>query len=209
MMCIYKITSPTGRVYIGQTVNVLTRRSYYKNLQCKRQRRIFNSLKKHGWERHRFEIIHELPEDCDKEVLMKYEELYIEQYKECGVELMNLKGGGRFGKLSQESKDLIGAVHRGLKMKPHLVEELRQRMRGKKFALGYRFSEESLKNRIKYMGGGKHPSAVKVLNVKTGELYDCVKAASEKIGINYFTLYNQLSGHRSNRTDLKFYRDNA
>lgn len=51
---IYKITSPTGKIYIGQSVNIEKRwNSYYKNLSCKEQRIIYNSLKKHGFENYR------------------------------------------------------------------------------------------------------------------------------------------------------------
>ncbi len=61
MIGIYKITSPSGKVYIGQTWNFNTRLRKYKSLHCSKQPKIYNSLRKYGVFSHTFEIIHELP----------------------------------------------------------------------------------------------------------------------------------------------------
>ncbi|HEC36627.1 hypothetical protein LCGC14_1312370 [marine sediment metagenome] len=45
---IYKITSPTKKIYIGQSIDINRRKIIYKNILCKLQRKIYNSLKKHG-----------------------------------------------------------------------------------------------------------------------------------------------------------------
>jgi len=60
---IYKITSPTGRVYIGQAIDILKRKNRYSLLNCKNQHRIYNPLKKYGWVNHQFDII----EYCSEE----------------------------------------------------------------------------------------------------------------------------------------------
>ena len=54
---IYKITSPSGRIYIGQAKNLRKRLNSYKGLHCKGQTKLYNSLKKYGWENHQFDII--------------------------------------------------------------------------------------------------------------------------------------------------------
>jgi len=54
---IYKITSPSGRVYIGQSVNIEKRFKKYVRLDCKEQTRLYRSFKKHGVENHMLEII--------------------------------------------------------------------------------------------------------------------------------------------------------
>lgn len=95
MIGIYKITSPTGKIYIGQTINIVKRRSKYKNLQCKSQPKLYASLFKYGWASHEFSVLHPLPIDVDIEVLNAYEILYIQAYKDAGFELMNLNDGGR------------------------------------------------------------------------------------------------------------------
>jgi len=100
MIGIYKITNPTGKVYIGQSWNINKRKVFYSNLLCKRQVKIYNSLKKYGWENHKFEIVHELPFDITQIILDTYEILYLQKYNECGFKMLNIRGGGSKGKLS-------------------------------------------------------------------------------------------------------------
>ena len=58
---IYKITSPTGKIYIGQSVNIKNRFKQYKYISNNKiiGPKLYNSLKKHGFENHQFEIIEE------------------------------------------------------------------------------------------------------------------------------------------------------
>jgi len=54
---IYKITSPSGRVYVGRTSDVNKRIKQYINGHIKFQRFLYMSIKKYGFETHSFEII--------------------------------------------------------------------------------------------------------------------------------------------------------
>ena len=54
---IYKITSPTGCIYIGQSIKLHIRKNQYKNGFYIGQRKLGNSINKYGWEKHTFEII--------------------------------------------------------------------------------------------------------------------------------------------------------
>ena len=56
---IYKITSPSGRIYIGESKNIHYRWSKYKILNCKDQHGLYNSFLKYTVERHSFEIVEE------------------------------------------------------------------------------------------------------------------------------------------------------
>jgi len=58
---IYKITNPSGKIYIGQSINVIKRKRQYKNIaqNIKPQIGIYRSLLKYGWNSHIFEIIEE------------------------------------------------------------------------------------------------------------------------------------------------------
>jgi group I intron endonuclease len=58
---IYKITSPTGRIYIGKSKNLKQRENNYKSSleKTKSQVRLYNSIVKYGWDLHIFEIIEE------------------------------------------------------------------------------------------------------------------------------------------------------
>lgn len=58
---VYKITSPTGRLYIGSTNNVTRRKTLYKSTLAITQTKLHLSLKKYGWENHIFEVIWEGP----------------------------------------------------------------------------------------------------------------------------------------------------
>lgn len=57
MTGIYKITNPKGKVYIGQSVDMLKRQKTYSKLDCKGQPKLYNSLVKYGFSKHVFEIV--------------------------------------------------------------------------------------------------------------------------------------------------------
>jgi group I intron endonuclease len=68
---IYKITSPSGKIYIGQSQNILSNRlNHYINGNCSTQTKLYNSLQKYSFENHIFEIIEEcsLEQLNDKEI---------------------------------------------------------------------------------------------------------------------------------------------
>lgn len=52
--------------------------------------------------------------------------------------------------------------------------------------------------------GQETPNARLIIDIATGEKYESTTAAAEAIGIKMKTLYNMLTGHRINRTTLKF-----
>lgn len=107
MIGIYKITSPSGKAYIGQSWNIETRFRRYKNLKCKGQRKLYNSLVKYGTDTHMFVIIHKFPSDIRQEVIDEYEKLYWQFYKDCGINMLNIREPGKGGKLSEETKQKL------------------------------------------------------------------------------------------------------
>jgi len=84
MTGIYKITSPTGRVYIGQSKDIGKR---FRNYKCgsKGQSRLSNSLKKYGWQSHSFEIV----EECSDDLLDSRERFWQEYYNVLGPKGLN------------------------------------------------------------------------------------------------------------------------
>jgi len=77
MIGIYKITSPSGKVYIGQSLDINERKKHYININAvKKQVKIFNSLNKYGWDKHNFEII----EECSVELLDERETHWKQYY---------------------------------------------------------------------------------------------------------------------------------
>lgn len=102
---IYKVTSPSGKIYIGQSVHCLGRENDYKNNFCKTQRKLFFSIKKHGWNKHKFEIIHV----CEPEQLNELEVYYIQLFNSFNSKYgLNLvEGGKRPLKRSEETQRRI------------------------------------------------------------------------------------------------------
>ena len=91
---IYKITSPTGKIYIGQSNNIARRWRFYMDVKCKTQTRLYRSLLKYGSQNHVFEIL----EECDKNNLDELEIKYIDQFNSFDTEHgLNLRSGGMGG----------------------------------------------------------------------------------------------------------------
>ena len=85
---IYKITSPSGKIYIGQSVDIEKRFKQYKNLiNCKRQSKLYSSFLKHTSHNHLFEII----EECEFNNLNIKERFWQEYYNVLGEKGLNLK----------------------------------------------------------------------------------------------------------------------
>jgi group I intron endonuclease len=103
MIGIYKITSPSGKVYIGQSVYIERRESAYSNLRdCKNQTKLYNSLAKYGFSEHIFEII----EQCTIEELNTRERYWQDFYNVLGPEGLNCRlttTADRSGKVSEDS----------------------------------------------------------------------------------------------------------
>lgn len=100
---IYRITSPTGKIYIGQSVNIEQRFYYYKKgRNYKTQTRLKHSIEKHGIDKHLFEIL----QICVVEELNTRERYYQDLYDVTGPDGLNCKlqeGNGKTGKNSAES----------------------------------------------------------------------------------------------------------
>lgn len=56
---IYKLTSPSGKCYIGQSTDMVQRILKYKRLQCKSQIKLYNAIQKYGFENFTIEVLYE------------------------------------------------------------------------------------------------------------------------------------------------------
>lgn len=59
MIGIYKIISPSGKIYIGQSINIEKRFKQYEKLNCIKQVKLYNSFLKYGVCNHLFHIVEE------------------------------------------------------------------------------------------------------------------------------------------------------
>jgi group I intron endonuclease len=84
---IYKITSPTKRIYIGQSINISRRFNQYKRIDnsTKKIVRLYNSLNKYGPDKHSFEIL----EFCERLDLNIKERYWQDFYDSVGINGLN------------------------------------------------------------------------------------------------------------------------
>lgn len=165
MIGIYKITSPTKKVYIGQSINIKERITTYKRNDCKPQKALYSSLLKYGFDKHKFEIL----ELCDIEQLNEKERYYQDLYQSISKNGLNLKlttTKDRSGKLSEETKKRIGQSQIGKKISNETKEKISKANKGRIL------SEE---NRIKLINSnlGKKLSTahrLKLLNINLGKI---------------------------------------
>jgi len=104
MGLIYKITSPDGKSYIGQTIRTFEKRVLeHKNPNSKCPV-ISRAISKYGPENMSFEIVED---DIPMEQLDEKEMFYIIMFNSLTPNGYNLTGGGQDGKFSDEGRELV------------------------------------------------------------------------------------------------------
>lgn len=159
---IYKITSPSGKVYIGQSIDIKKRlRAYRYPEQVIKQRKLYNSLNKYGYEKHKFEIVMQ----CDIEKLDEMEIFYIDAYN-----TFNTKHG-------------LNCNHGGLSQAIHSEETKRRRSESLK---GKKVSEETRKRLSEAAMGRKECFNQKLKKSKAmvGRKFN-VNTSSRYVGVSF------------------------
>lgn len=109
MGVIYKITSPTSRIYIGQAKNLRKRIATHKFSMRKEKSNVIliNSFKKYGFKEHKIEVI----EECENEMMNEREVFWIKKLNSFYTDNplgMNMTTGGEghtgFDKFDEERK---------------------------------------------------------------------------------------------------------
>jgi group I intron endonuclease len=189
MGIIYKITNPKGKIYIGQTTDLVRRKSNYKRLNCKSQTYLYNSIKKYGWENHVLEII----EECSIENLGKQEK-YWKLYYNSIQEGLNIRfDEERGGNLSKETCKKISKAKKGVKYSKESSLKKSQSLKGNQNALGSIRSNETKQiisqsnSKSKPQGFGEKISQNKERNGKIskahiGKSHPRTQEWSDKIG---------------------------
>ena len=135
MKGIYKITNPSGKVYIGQSVDINHRWDRYIKYtnEIKSQTKIFNSIQKYGIKNHKFEVL----EECNLTDLNRLERFYQEKYNSVngGLNCKFTTTDSKSGHLSEETKRKISKSNMGRVFtddwKTKLSESLSGRTRSK------------------------------------------------------------------------------
>ena len=209
---IYKITSPTGRIYIGQSVNIKLRFRAYKNGGGKGQPKLRRSIDKYGWNEHQFDII----EYCDLEDLNCSERFWQDEFdvlneglncvlQQCGAKRRTLTETSI--KALKERMKGEGNPNWGIPFSPDRSKAQSERMSGE----NHHFYNVKGENHPLFgrkgakrtdMEGAKNPKAKKVKDTVTGKIYDTITEAALDINISRKRLSGYLTGRRKNKTNL-------
>ena len=174
---IYKIVSPSNRVYIGQTISLQRRLSAYKRNDCKGQKRLFNSFNTYGFENHIFEVI----EECDDDKLNERERHYQDFYNVLSKNGLNCKLTNTNDKKLVHSEESLKKISESSKNRFWSDE------RKKQFAInrtGVKMSEET-KQKISFKNkGNKHTEEykLKMSKIKKGSIVS--EETKQKISLN-------------------------
>lgn len=192
---IYKITSPTNKIYIGSSINILKRIKYYKSMNCIGQIKLYNSLKKYGWSNHKFEIL----EYCDKSELYLKERYYGEIFNVLNNNGLNLilpkVGEYKIGvsddtrkKMSESKKGKLNTFY-GKNHSNEAIEKMRLYRIGK---IPWNKGKKGVPNLSK---------SKCVLDLETGILYNsCKECCDFNPYYKYSTLRSKLNGRQKNNT---------
>jgi hypothetical protein len=192
MKGIYKITNPNGKIYIGYSNNIESRKKVHERANIKNTL-IHKSIKKYGWDNHVFEVL--VSGDFTNTFLQELEKHYIQLYcsyagySKKGLNLT--KGGeGTIGfKVSNETKNLWSIQRKGHKR-----------------------SEESITKQKQFI---KENESVYILAQKTcrfivaekdGIVYEfpSISNCAKKLGIDRKDIYNHFE-HKRSIKGYKFY----
>lgn len=191
MIGIYKITSPTGRIYIGQSVNIKRRWSQYLKCDDKFNKsvsysvKLFRSFLKYGAINHTYEVI----EHCLVDSLNDRERYWQDFYnaaspKNLNCILTDTKTKKRECRpMSDERKEDISRVHKG----KVYSEETRAKIRAAR-------SKQVITKEHRQAISDNSGSAREVLNVITGVIYPSAKKAALAHGVKPNTLVGNLIG---------------
>lgn len=162
---IYKMVSPSGRIYIGITTNVQSRRRDYEKIDCPHQIAVFNSLKKYGFESHSFEVIETFSSNVSyaygKEIF--WIRTHLSNYSKWPQHRgLNLTEGGRgsHGRVvSEDTKEKLRKANLGKKYSNETKAKLSAMRKGKK--INRVWTDEQKKVQSERVKGFKHTEDAK------------------------------------------------
>lgn len=186
---IYKIISPNGRVYVGQSSNILARFKQYEKYRCEKQTKLYNSFCKYGVANHHFEIITE----CSIEYLNVLERYYQEENNvlNYGLNCNYVNTTTSKGVTSESTKTKLSIANKGKKITAEHKKILSELKKG-------------TNNHMFNISTEDHPSSKIVLNTINGIYYDSAKDAARSLNIRYKNLSRYLNGTRENKTIFKY-----
>ena len=196
MIGIYKIISPSKKIYIGQSRDIEKRFKQYKSNSCKTQIRLVHSFNKYGVDNHIFEIV----EECDIEELNNKERYYQDLYDVIGKNGLNC--------ILINTNDL-----------PKILSE-ETRLKLSESRIGYKFSQESKDKMSKSAKGKKHSAerilkhqqhnmnrSIPIICTITKEIWYSVRKCAKDNNLTKSTLNNYLNNKTENKTSLIYLKN--
>ncbi len=151
--CIYRLTSPSGKAYIGQTDNYQKRMRAHRNGTDKTCRAILNAIRYYGWESFRKE---RMEVGIPSSFVDFCERMYIHQCRTFSRNGYNLTtGGGAHTEMSEESKMKNRLTHLGMGHTLETRQKISAALRGRKMS-----SEMRAKLRAANLGRKKTPEEI-------------------------------------------------
>lgn len=156
---IYKIESPSGKIYIGQSYNIYDRWNMHRWYAKKGfDYFIYRSFHKYGIDSHKFTVVHELPIDVSNEVITRYEQIYMDAYRECGSIMLNMTTAAGTTKGRKHTDEARKKMSKRKKENPNWKKGILRAIetnKGNKYSLGHRHSEETKKKMSEAHRGNK------------------------------------------------------
>lgn len=211
MGVIYKITSPSGRVYVGKTKRLKIRIWEYRWRSKKRKSIIHDSIKGYGWEAHKLEVIEEVSDELlnEREIfwIKELNTFYLDNEKG-----MNMTKGGdgnapswkhNIERRQKQSKAFSG------KNNPFYGKTHSEEYKKKK---AIEVSEYNKKNGVKVPEWGAEKGRLKMIKPivaynSNGEFikeYASATDAAKDLGINRTSINDVLRGKHTNAGGLIF-----
>lgn len=213
MTGIYKITSPTGKIYIGQSTSIKKRFKCYKSSGCKYQVILHNSFEKHGIDNHTFEVV----EICPIKALNERERYWQDYYNCVGGKIgMNCRAtasNDKSGYFSNETKKRMSiSAKKKIFTEQHLKKITEEIIKNNKKYIGVPKSQnhrdkisKTLTGRKNYFFRGfNHPRGEIVLDTMTGIYYGSIADCARYNSFNKGNLQDILKGKRGRKNNTKF-----
>ena len=198
MVGIYKITSPTKRVYIGQSVNIEHRKDLYSKKHCKSQFKLYNSILKYGWGSHKFEII----EECKRGELNERELYWGKFFNTLDQFNLNLRLGNARGGFSKESLDKMKQNNLGVSRNKGVAKSKEHKEKLSKAVKNRVYTSERL-NLMRESMLGKNTKGI--ICVNTNKKFVSIRGASKELNINERVISNNLLGYtKKTKNNLQF-----
>jgi group I intron endonuclease len=207
MIGIYKITSPTKKVYIGQSRDIEKRFKTYLKLRFNSQVKLYNSFLKYGANKHKFEILCE----CDINELNNKERYYQDIFSVIGGNGLNcqlINTSYQNGALSVETRAKMSIIRKGRK---HTEETKRLIGINNTIRLFSEETKQKISNSLKGKKLCKERSDKSnltrskiILDTQNGIFYFGIKDAAKYNNIKHQSLGAMLRGTFKNNSNLVY-----